>query len=63
MNSAGGHARRSCAARGVGYERSSPCHADQEIIRRFHHAKEYATRMKTIGKNELFTMVRLVQCW
>ncbi len=30
---------------------------------RFHHAKEYATRMKTIGKNELFTMVRLVQCW
>lgn len=28
----------------------------QEIIRRFHHAKEYATRMKTIGKNELFTM-------
>eukprot|EP00208_Stichococcus_sp_RCC1054_P000529 CAMPEP_0206143350 /NCGR_PEP_ID=MMETSP1473-20131121/20215_1 /ASSEMBLY_ACC=CAM_ASM_001109 /TAXON_ID=1461547 /ORGANISM="Stichococcus sp, Strain RCC1054" /LENGTH=300 /DNA_ID=CAMNT_0053538701 /DNA_START=207 /DNA_END=1109 /DNA_ORIENTATION=- len=28
----------------------------QEVISRFHHAKEYVSRMKTIGKNELFTM-------
>ena len=32
----------------------------QDIIKRFHHAKEYVTRMKTVGKNELFTMVRLL---
>lgn len=60
VNSAGDHVRRSCAACGASSEQLSPCHADQEIIRRFHHAKDYATRMKTIGKNELFTMVRLV---
>lgn len=28
----------------------------QEIVRRFHHAKAYVKRMKSIGKNELFTL-------
>lgn len=28
----------------------------QEIIQRFHHAKAYVKRMRSIGKNELFTL-------
>lgn len=28
----------------------------QEVIQRFHHAKAYVKRMRSIGKNELFTV-------